>query len=108
MGKFPFEQNFIHYPLPKNYKDSSSNDINTVHLPKNIAKYLIIIGLILIIAGIIFTMQSKSIVGPSSSFMYQNPEWTINGYVIITIGIIISVFGIVVWQSGTKKSSIDK
>jgi hypothetical protein len=79
-----------------------------MHLPKNIAKYLIIIGLILIIAGIIFTMQSKSIVGPSSSFMYQNPEWTINGYVIITIGIIISVFGIVVWQSGTKKSSIDK
>ncbi len=79
-----------------------------MHLPKNIAKYLIIIGLILIIAGIIFTMQSKSIVGPSSSFMYQNPEWTINGYVIITIGIIISVFGLVVWQSGTKKSSIDK
>ena len=79
-----------------------------MHLPKNIAKYLIIIGLILIIAGIIFTMQSKSIVGPSSSFMYQNPEWTINGYVIITIGTIISVFGIVVWQSETKKSSIAK
>ena len=79
-----------------------------LHFSKRIEKYLIIIGLILIIAGIIFTMQSKSIVGPSSSFMYQNPEWTINGYVIITIGIIISVFGIVVWQSGTKKSSIDK
>ena len=79
-----------------------------MHFSKRTEKYLIIIGLILIIAGIIFTMQSKSIVGPSSSFMYQNPEWTINGYVIITIGIIISVFGIVVWQSGTKKSSIDK
>jgi hypothetical protein len=51
-------------------------------------------------------LQSKSIVGPSSSFMYQNPEWTINGYVIIAIGTIISVFGIVIWQSGTKKSSI--
>ena len=79
-----------------------------LHFSKRTEKYLIIIGLILIIAGIVFTMQSKSIVGPSSSFMYQNPEWTINGYVIITIGIIISVFGIVVWQSGTKKSSIDK
>jgi hypothetical protein len=77
-----------------------------VHLPKNTGKYLIIIGLMLIIAGIVFTMQSKSIVGPSSSFMYQNPEWTINGYVIIAIGTIISVFGIVVWQGGTKKSSI--
>ena len=50
--------------------------------------------------------NAKSIVGPSSSFMYQNPEWTINGYVIIAIGTIISVFGIVIWQSGTKKSSI--
>ena len=79
-----------------------------MHLSKRTGKYLIIIGLMLIIAGIIFTMQSKSIVGPSSSFMYQNPEWTINGYVIISIGTIISVFGIVVWKSGTKKSSTDK
>jgi F0F1-type ATP synthase membrane subunit c/vacuolar-type H+-ATPase subunit K len=69
-------------------------------------KYIIIIGLILIIAGIVFTMQSKSIVGPSSSFMYQNPEWTVNGYVIIALGTIMSVFGLVVWQIGTKKTSI--
>ena len=77
-----------------------------MYLTKNTGKYIIIIGLILIIAGIVFTMQSKSIVGPSSSFMYQNPEWTVNGYVIIAIGTIVSVFGIVVWQIGTKKSSI--
>ena len=73
---------------------------------KKTGKYIIIIGLILIIAGIVFTMQSKSIVGPSSSFMYQNPQWTVNGYVIIAIGTIMSVFGIVVWQIGTKKTSI--
>ncbi|HEX2408651.1 MAG TPA: hypothetical protein VHJ38_15715 [Nitrososphaeraceae archaeon] len=77
-----------------------------MYLTKKTGKYIIIIGLILIIAGIVFTMQSKSIVGPSSSFMYQNPEWTLNGYVIITIGTIMSVFGIVVWQIGTKKTSI--
>ena len=91
-----------------NYKDSYFlfNDKNTVQFPKNTGKFIIMIGLMLIIAGIVFTMQSKSIVGPSSSFMYQNPEWTINGYVIIAIGTIISIFGIVIWQSGTKKSSI--
>jgi hypothetical protein len=77
-----------------------------VYVTKKTGKYIIIIGLILIIAGIVFTLQSKSIVGPSSSFMYQNPEWTVNGYVIITIGTIMSVFGIVVWQIGTKKTSI--
>jgi hypothetical protein len=76
-----------------------------VYLTKKTGKYIIIIGVILIITGIVFTMQSKSIVGPSSSFMYQNPEWTVNGYVIITIGTIISVFGIVVWQIDTKKTS---
>ena len=77
-----------------------------MYLTKKTGKYIIIIGLILIIAGIVFTLQSKSIVGPSSSFMYQNPEWTVNGYVIIAIGTIMSVFGIVVWQIGTKKTSI--
>ena len=77
-----------------------------MYVTKKTGNYIIIIGLILIIAGIVFTLQSKSIVGPSSSFMYQNPEWTVNGYVIIAIGTIMSVFGIVVWQIGTKKTSI--
>ena len=77
-----------------------------MYVTKKTGNYIIILGLILIIAGIVFTLQSKSIVGPSSSFMYQNPEWTVNGYVIIAIGTIMSVFGIVVWQIGTKKTSI--
>lgn len=71
--------------------------------PKNTGKYLIILGVIIVTAGIIFTMQSKSIVGPTSSFMYQNPEWTINGYVIIAIGTIIGIFGIILWQIEIKK-----
>lgn len=74
-----------------------------MYLPKNTGKYLIILGVIIVTAGIIFTMQSKSIVGPTSSFMYQNPEWTINGYVIIAIGIIIGIFGIIFWQIEIKK-----
>ncbi len=57
----------------------------------------------MIIIGIIFILQSNSIVGPTSSFMYQNPEWTINGYVIIAIGIIISIFGIILWKIQIKK-----
>ena len=74
-----------------------------MYLPKNTGKYLVILGAIMVIAGIIFTLQSNSIVGPTSSFMYQNPEWTINGYVIIAIGIIISIFGIILWQIEIKK-----
>ena len=75
-----------------------------LHFSVRFEKYIIIIGLILIIAGIVFTMQSKSIVGPSSSFMYKNPEWTVNGYAIIIVGIIIGASGIILWQIRIKNS----
>jgi uncharacterized membrane protein YidH (DUF202 family) len=73
-----------------------------LHFSKRTEKYLIIVGLILIIAGIVFTMQSKSIVGPSSSFMYKNPEWTVNGYAIIIVGTIIGASGIILWKIRIK------
>ncbi len=59
-------------------------------------KSLIISSIILVIAGIVFTMQSNSIVGPSSSFMYNNPEWANYGFIIIGIGIVLAITGIIV------------
>jgi len=56
-------------------------------LSKLASKILLAIGLVITVLGIIFTLQSESIVGPTSSFMYSNPSWTINGYIIISIGI---------------------
>ncbi len=61
-------------------------------------KYPIIVGIILVAAGIIFTMQSNSVVGPSTSFMYDNPEWTNNGFIIIVIGIVLILIGFTVSQ----------
>ncbi len=60
---------------------------------KGVDTLLIIIGIILAISGIIFSLQSKSMVGPISSFMYNNPEWTINGSIIVAIGIIAIATG---------------
>jgi len=60
---------------------------------KSIGKVIIIVGVIIVVMGVIFSMQSISIVGPSSSFMYDNPQWTTNGSEIIVIGIIIVAFG---------------
>ncbi|HKI09330.1 MAG TPA: hypothetical protein VKA09_13125 [Nitrososphaeraceae archaeon] len=54
-----------------------------------VTKALIIIGLVIIILGIIFLLQSKSSLGPSTSFMYSHPEWTVNGYIIIAVGVMI-------------------
>ena len=75
--------------------------INSVYLirrikPKmnmKISSPTIIIGLIVVIAGIIFHLQGQAIVGPESSFMYSNPDWITYGQQIAIIGILVSGFG---------------
>jgi hypothetical protein len=62
-----------------------------------IGKILFVVGVLFIIAGLIFTAQSKSLVGPQSSFMYSNPEWTANGFVILGVGLAVLFSGIVIW-----------
>ena len=54
-----------------------------------------IIGIALILAGLLFTAQSKSLLGPQSSFMYNNLSWTINGSMFIIAGVIILILGII-------------
>ena len=49
--------------------------------------------------GILFHLQGQSVVGPESSFMYSNPEWTSYGLGIAVVGLIIISIGIV-----TKKT----
>jgi hypothetical protein len=54
------------------------------------------------VLGILFTLQSLSIVGPSSSFMYRNQDWTVNGGVVISIGISIFVVGVALRRVSPK------
>lgn len=61
-----------------------------------LVKTLIVVGCILIIAGILFAAQSKSEIGPQSSFMYSNPQWTVNGFAICIIGLVVLVCGITI------------
>ena len=64
-----------------------------------LGKMLVIIGTLAGIAGLAFTAQSKSIVGPESSFMYNSPQWTINGYLIFGLGLAIILSGVIIWIS---------
>jgi hypothetical protein len=59
-------------------------------------KTLIVVGCIFIIAGILFAAQSKSEVGPQSSFMYGNSQWTVNGFAISIIGLVVLVCGLII------------
>ncbi|HZD81414.1 MAG TPA: hypothetical protein VE076_00940 [Nitrososphaeraceae archaeon] len=71
-----------------------------------VTKALIIIGLVIVILGVIFLLQSKTSLGPSTSFMYSNPEWTVNGYIIIAMGVVVIVIGVgVITRQYFKKHS---
>jgi len=55
---------------------------------------IIPIGIVVIVFGIIFYLQGNSIVGPTSSFMYSNPKWIVNGQWIAVSGVLILAAGL--------------
>ena len=57
-------------------------------------KAVILTGIGIMIMGVIFHLQGKSIVGPESSFMYSNPQWITYGTQIAVLGGIILAIGI--------------
>ena len=54
---------------------------------------IIIPGVILVIFGIIFNFQGQGMVGPETSFMYQNQDWIDNGIIISMLGVILILIG---------------
>lgn len=60
-----------------------------------VSNALLIVGVITLVLGTIFLLQSNSIVGPTSSFMYRNPQWTANGYVIIGAGAVVTAIALI-------------
>ena len=55
---------------------------------------MIIVGVVVMILGLIFYLQGNSIVGPTSSFMYSNPKWIVNGQWIAVSGLLIFAAGL--------------
>ena len=54
---------------------------------------VIISGIIVMIFGIVFQFQGQGMIGPESSFMYENPSWIDNGIYIGMFGVIIILIG---------------
>ena len=54
---------------------------------------IIISGIIVMIFGIIFQFQGQGMIGPESSFMYQNQNWIDNGIYIGMACVIIILIG---------------
>ncbi|BDQ30525.1 hypothetical protein NZNM25_08320 [Nitrosopumilus zosterae] len=58
--------------------------------------FIVIIGGIISVFGIIFHLQGQSVVGPESSFMYSNPDWITYGIQIVITGLIMIGIGIAI------------
>jgi hypothetical protein len=52
------------------------------------------VGFVFMISGMVFYLQGNSIVGPTSSFMYSNPKWIVNGLWIAVSGLLILAVGL--------------
>jgi len=55
---------------------------------------LVAIGILLALAGAVFTLQGMGMVGPDSGFMFNNPAWIYQGIATAVIGLLTLVGGI--------------
>jgi hypothetical protein len=64
--------------------------------------YLLIPGILLALAGLVFTLQGLGIVGPKSSFMFQSTAWIYDGLAVLLVGLLLTVGG--AWRSRPRTS----
>ena len=55
--------------------------------------YLLIPGILLALAGLVFTLQGLGIVGPTSSFMFQSTTWIYEGLAVFFVGLLLTGSG---------------
>jgi hypothetical protein len=65
--------------------------------------YLAVPGVLLALAGAIFTLQGLGVVGPTSSFMFQSTTWVYEGLGFFFIGALLTLGG--VWKSRPKAAA---
>jgi hypothetical protein len=63
--------------------------------------YLVVPGILLGLAGFVFTLQGLGIVGPTTSFMFQSSTWVHDGAAILVVGVLLILLG--VWPRAGKK-----
>jgi len=64
--------------------------------------YLLIPGILLALAGFVFTLQGLGIVGPKSSFMFQSTTWIYQGLAVFFLGLLLTTGGL--WKSRPRAS----
>ena len=55
---------------------------------------LLVIGALVALAGLTFTLQGMGLVGPVGGLMYNNPVWVTQGELTFVVGVILAIAGI--------------
>jgi hypothetical protein len=67
---------------------------------KPVPVLLTLVGVLLMLAGFVFILQGMGIVGPQSSFMFNNPTWIYQGVAVMAIGILSLAGGLFLSRRG--------
>jgi len=65
---------------------------------------LLILGILLLLSGSIFTLQGLGILGPTDGFMYNSQTWVFQGSVAAVIGAVLVVLALVLAMTAREKS----
>jgi hypothetical protein len=74
--------------------DRTSQTVETLRL------YFVVPGVLLALAGFVFTLQGLGIIGPTSSFMFQDSAWIYQGLAIFFVGLLLVIWGF--WKGRPK------
>jgi hypothetical protein len=55
---------------------------------------LAVIGILLALAGSVFTLQGMGVVGPDNGLMFNNPAWIYQGVATAVIGLLLLAAGL--------------
>jgi hypothetical protein len=67
--------------------------------------FLVIPGILLVLAGFTFTLQGLGMVGPKSSFMFQSTTWIYEGFIIFLLGLLLTLAGTLRGRSSKDKTT---
>ena len=62
-------------------------------MSRMIGMVLMVVGALAVFFGAVFVLQSVDILGPESSSMVGNPDWTVSGLVVVLGGVLAVVVG---------------
>jgi len=66
---------------------------------------IFVIGVLVALAGLVFTLQGLGYVGPVGGLMYNNPTWVTNGEITFVVGAIVVVAGLALGRRAPASSA---